>query len=43
VRARFYDTRRGTYESIPGSPFGNDRLHAFAWPGERVLVLDAER
>jgi hypothetical protein len=41
IRARYYDTTTGSYTTVSGSPFPNSGTRSFAWPGERVLVLDS--
>jgi hypothetical protein len=40
IRARWYDTLRGTYSPVAGSPFANVGSQTFTPPGEGVLVLD---
>ncbi len=41
-RARFYDTTGGTFAPVSGSPGQKRGTESFDWPGERILVLDAE-
>jgi hypothetical protein len=41
VRARWYDTLRGTYTTVSGSPFPATGVRTLTPPGEAVLVLDA--
>lgn len=42
VRARFYDPTTGTFSTVSGSPFPASGTRSIAWPGERMLVLDAD-
>lgn len=41
LRARFWDPTDNSFSTVSGSPFENTGTQSIAWPGERVLIIDA--